>query len=258
MDSRLAPLLTRAGSLTRAEYRVLAHLTEHPLLVGNITVRELAQVTFVSTATIMRLCQKLGFSGFSELTWHCKQLLSDTPPQQATPVEPTPDRFPAAFESFIANYQRTFQWVTAEKRQQFSALLHSKESFFLYGAGFSWLFADYLSKKLQVMGKTAFISGPGDSRNIFLSNAPRYQVFIAVSRSGETEQVMDKARIARNVGMTVIAFTRASANTLAGLADLHFALYDEAVHFAAEAAGVTSFESNLVMLMDLLLLEATG
>lgn len=53
MDSRLAPLLTRAGSLTRAEYRVLAHLTEHPLLVGNITVRELAQATFVSTATIM-------------------------------------------------------------------------------------------------------------------------------------------------------------------------------------------------------------
>jgi len=257
MDSRLAPLLTRAESLTRAEYRVLAHLTEHPLLVGKITVRELAQATFVSTATIMRLCQKLGFSGFSELIWHCKQLLSDTPPQ-ITPVESTPDVFPAAFEAFIANYQRTFQWATADKRQQFAALLRDKESFFLYGAGFSWLFADYLSKKLQVMGKTAFISGPGDSRNIFLSNAPRYQVFIAVSRSGETEQVLDKARIARNVGMTVVAFTRASANTLAGLADLHFALYDEAVHFAAEAAGVTSFESNLVLLMDLLLLEATG
>ena len=79
MDNRLATLLTRGESLTRAEYRVLAHLTEHPLLVGNITVRELAQATFVSTATIMRLCQKLGFSGFSEFIWHCKQLLTDTP-----------------------------------------------------------------------------------------------------------------------------------------------------------------------------------
>ena len=96
------------------------------------------------------------------------------------------------------------------------------------------------------------------SRNIFLRNASRYQVFIAVSRSGETEQVLDKARIARNVGMTVVAFTRASANPLAQLADLHFALYDEAVHFAAEAADITSFESNLVLMMDLLLLEATG
>ena len=83
-------------------------------------------------------------------------------------------------------------------------------------------------------------------------------MFIAVSRSGETEQVLDKARIAKNVGMTIVAFTRASANTLAGMADVHFALSDEAVHLAAEAAGVTSFESNLVLLMDLLLLEATG
>ena len=55
-----------------------------------------------------------------------------------------------------------------------------------------------------------------------------------------------------------MAFTRASASALAGLAERHVALYDEAVHCAAEAAGVTSFESNLVMLMDLLLLEATG
>lgn len=253
MDNRLATLLTRGASLTRAEYRVLSHLTEHPLLVGHITVRELAQATFVSTATIMRLCQKLGFS---ELIWHCKQLLLDTPHIAAQPTLTA--ELPALFNQFIANYQQTFQWVTQEKRQLFSALLRQKESFFLYGAGFSYLFAEYLTKKLQVLGKTAFISGPGDSRNIFLSNAARYQVFIAVSRSGETEQVLDKARIAQNVGMTVVAFTRASANTLEGMADLHFALYDEAVHYAAEAAGVTSFESNLVLLMDLLLLEATG
>ena len=191
----------------------------------------------------MRLCQKLGFSGFSEFIWHCKQLLSDTPHIAAQ--APSLPELPVLFNQFIANYQHTFQWVTQEKRQQFADLLRQKESFFLYGAGFSYLFAEYLTKKLQVLGKTAFISGPGDSRNIFLSNASRYQV-------------LDKARIAKNVGMTIVAFTRASANTLAGMADVHFALYDEAVHFAAEAAGVTSFESNLVLLMDLLLLEATG
>lgn len=159
MDNRLATLLTRGASLTRAEYRVLAHLTEHPLLVGNITVRELAQATFVSTATIMRLCQKLGFSGFSEFIWHCKQLLTETP-YIAAQAQQRPE-LPALFSQFIANYQHTFQWVTQEKRAQFSTLLRQKESFFLYGAGFSYLFAEYLTKKLQVLGKTAFISGPG-------------------------------------------------------------------------------------------------
>ena len=257
MDNRLTTLLTRGESLTRAEYRVLAHLTEHPLLVGKITVRQLAQATFVSTATIMRLCQKLGFSGYSEFIWHCKNLLAETP-HIAVQQPDNAGESSALFNHFLANYQLTFQWATADKRQQFTRLLRQQERFFLYGAGFSYLFAEYLTKKLQVLGKTAFISGPGDSRNIFLSNAARYQVFIAVSRSGETEQVLDKARIARNVGMTVVAFTRAPGTSLAGLADLHFALYTKPLHFAAEAAGVTSFESNLVLLMDLLLLEATG
>lgn len=129
MDNRLATLLTRGESLTRTEYRVLAHLTEHPLLVGNITVRELAQATFVSTATIMRLCQKLGFSGFSEFIWHCKQLLTDTP-HIAAQAQDLP-HLPALFSQFIANYQQTFQWVTEEKRRQFATLLREKESFFL-------------------------------------------------------------------------------------------------------------------------------
>lgn len=209
MDNRLTPLLLRGESLTRAEYRVLSHLTAHPLRVGNITVRELAQETFVSTATIMRLCHKLGFSGYSELIWHCKQLLTDTPHLAIEP-DAAPDVLPALFNRFVENYQQTFRWVTPEKIAAFSELLREKERFFLYGAGFSYLFAEYLTKKLQVLGKTAFISGPGDSRNIFLSNAARYEVFIAVSRSGETEQVLDKARVAKSAGRAV----RAAFSTL--------------------------------------------
>lgn len=134
MDNRLATLLTRGSSLTRAEYRVLAHLTEHPLLVGNITVRELAQATFVSTATIMRLCQKLGFSGFSEFIWHCKQLLSDTPHITVQPEQHA--EMPALFTRFVANYQQTFQWVTQDKRQQFASLLRQKRASFSTAPGF--------------------------------------------------------------------------------------------------------------------------
>ena len=169
MDNRLATLLTRGTSLTRAEYRVLAHLTEHPLLVGNITVRELAQATFVSTATIMRLCQKLGFSGFSEFIWHCKQLLSDTP-HIATQAPSLPE-LPALFNQFIANYQHTFQWVTQEKRQQFADLLRQKESFFLYGAGFSYLFAEYLTRSCRCWAKRRLSPGR-ETAGIFSSATP--------------------------------------------------------------------------------------
>ncbi|WKA61386.1 MurR/RpiR family transcriptional regulator [Pectobacterium aroidearum] len=259
MDNRLASLMQHGQVLTRAEYRVLAFIAEHSSLIGKITVRELAQKTYVSTATIMRLCQKIGFSGYSEFIYHCKTLLTDNSRLSPSPIV-TPDdaSLPDAFQHFVDNYQRTFAYISHQDRATFSAILRQESHFFLYGAGFSHLFAEYLAKKLQVLGKDAFSSGLGDSRGIFLNNAPKYQVFIAISRSGETEQVLDKARIAKNIGMKVIAFTRASLNSLGELADLHFRLYDDAVHYAAEAGEISSFESNLVMLIDLLLLQATA
>ena len=131
--------------------------------MGNITVRELAQATFVSTATIMRLCQKLGFSGFSEFIWHCKQLLSDTP-HIAAQAQSLPE-LPALFNQFIANYQHTFQWITQEKRQQFADLLRQKESFFLYGAGFSYLFAEYLTRSCRCWAKRRSSPGRGQPKH---------------------------------------------------------------------------------------------
>ncbi|KOY60412.1 hypothetical protein AM629_19575 [Photorhabdus heterorhabditis] len=58
----------------------------------------------------------------------------------------------------------------------------------------------------------------------------KYEVFIAISRRGQTERVLDKAYIAHNIGiigMMVIAFARASVNSLA---DVCFALYDKTIH----------------------------
>lgn len=92
-----------------------------------------------------------------------------------------------------------------------------------------------------------------DSKNIFINNASRYTVFIAISRSGETEQVVEKARIAKSIGMKIVAFTRASANPLAELADIHFPIYDDAVNYHCDTIESSSFESNLVLIIDLLL-----
>ncbi len=63
MDNRLTSLMQYSQVLTCAEYRVLAFIVEHSTLIGKITVRGLAQKTYLSTATIMRLCRKIGFSG---------------------------------------------------------------------------------------------------------------------------------------------------------------------------------------------------
>jgi DNA-binding MurR/RpiR family transcriptional regulator len=136
MSNRLATLLTRGNALTRAEYRVLSYLTEHPLLIGNITVRQLAKATFRLYRYHYAFVSETGFSGYSEFIWHCKQLLSETP--HIAPQTQPPRICPVFFNQFIANYQQTFHWVTADKRDGLLAAAR-KGVFFLYGAGFSYL-----------------------------------------------------------------------------------------------------------------------
>ena len=253
MSARLSSLLSRAAELTRAEYRILSYLIDNPTQVGKLTIRELAQANFVSTTTIMRLCQKLGFSGYSELVYYCKQLLSTAEKSHQLKSDENEVAEPL-FDQFLANYLKTFTLISDERRQAFADLINSKNSFFIYGAGFSHIFSEYISKRLQLIGKDA--SGLSDSKNIFINNASRYTVFIAISRSGETEQVVEKARIAKSIGMKIVAFTRASANPLAELADIHFPIYDDAVNYHCDTIESSSFESNLVLMIDLLLSRA--
>lgn len=254
MSNRLAPLVAKAGNLTKAEYRILSFLTHHTEKIGQTTIRELAAQNYVSTTTIIRLCKKLDFSGYSELIYYCKQQLNTPIKVPLTAI--ANENSDPLFTEFLTNYQRTFTLIPAATKLSFIKLINEKNAFFIYGAGFSHIFSQYISKRLQLLGKEAFLSGLSDSKNIFINNASRYSIFLAVSRSGETEQVLEKVRIAKNIGMTVISFTRASANSLAAISDLHFPIYDDAVNYHNDTIDISSFESNLVMIFDLLLLQA--
>ena len=255
MSARLSSLLSKATELTRAEYRILSYLIDNPSQIGKLTIRQLAEVNFVSTTTIMRLCQKLGFSGYSELVYYCKQLLSTTSISKVLVTDESTIAEPL-FDQFLANYLKTFSLIPDERKKYFVDLINGKNSFFIYGTGFSHIFSEYISKRLQLIGKDAFLSGLSDSKNIFINNASRYTVFIAISRSGETAQVLEKAKIAKSIGMKIVAFTRASANSLAEIADIHFPIYDDAISFQCDTIESSSFESNLVLMIDLLLSRA--
>lgn len=55
------------GDLTSAERRVAEAVLDAPQLVGFGTVAELAKSAAVGAATVVRLCGKLGFDGYSQL-----------------------------------------------------------------------------------------------------------------------------------------------------------------------------------------------
>ena len=51
---------------TKSEIEVINFIKENPNLVLNMTIGELANQTFSSNTTIIRICKKLGFNGFRD------------------------------------------------------------------------------------------------------------------------------------------------------------------------------------------------
>lgn len=63
------------GSLNEAELCVYNYVVKNTKHVLNLSVRELADEAHVSTATVMRFCKKMGFSGFSELKYKIRETM---------------------------------------------------------------------------------------------------------------------------------------------------------------------------------------
>lgn len=64
--------------LTQAERCIYTYLMEHPNAVLTSSLERLCQEMFISTASMVRFCQKIGFSGYNELKYSLRQEFEDT------------------------------------------------------------------------------------------------------------------------------------------------------------------------------------
>ena len=64
---------SQVESLNETETYVYNYVVKNTKKVLNESIRELANDTHVSTATIMRFCKKMGCEGFTELKYRLKE-----------------------------------------------------------------------------------------------------------------------------------------------------------------------------------------
>lgn len=66
------------ASLTQSERCIYTYLQEHPHAVLTSSLEGLCREMYISTASMVRFCQKLGFSGYNELKFSLRQEFEDT------------------------------------------------------------------------------------------------------------------------------------------------------------------------------------
>src|SRR5690606_4299521 len=208
VSARIRALL---GSLTRAETAVAEVVLDRHNDVVGLSVEALAEQAGVSTATVLRLSQALGFSGFKELKI---ALAMERGGAQLGPLqeEISPDDPPIqiarkVMQAEIVALTEVSELLDEAELEAAVAALAGARAIEIYGMGSSApvvMDAYYRSLRLGLRVPT-----PPDS-HMQAVNAARLgpgDVALVISHTGQTKDVVHTARQAREVGATVITLT---------------------------------------------------
>lgn len=202
-------------TLTASEKKVADYL----LLVGsNIifeTMNEVKQKTHVGDATIIRLCQKLGFSGFSDL----KIEVAKEDYQTTQPLEST--RPYAKLEATLTKtITDTLALVDQKKLKQSVTLLSNAQHIYLFGVGGSALTSKELENMLLRVGiKAQAVTDPhyqAQTAAILNEN----DLVIALSLTGRTNDTLTALKLAKQNHAKSIAITTYLHSPIAQTADV--------------------------------------
>ncbi|MDL4873667.1 MurR/RpiR family transcriptional regulator [Enterococcus gallinarum] len=178
--------------LNDSEAEVLRFMKKNRQSLKTIGIRDVAKASYVSTATIINMAKKIGYSGFSELVFALGNSQSDI----AMPSTFS-DEEKAAFIELLSEYR--------DKR------------IMILGSGFSQNLANYFSESLNLYGFRA----TANSHLEFLRQQVQQDILLVIiSNSGDTVRLAELAKMANDHHIDVIAFVGQKNSKIGSLATL--------------------------------------
>lgn len=228
--------LTR-NRLTAAELRVAEYFTAHPES-AYMSITEVASASGCSYGSVVRFCQKLGCAGFQEFKVLLAAELGDRRRQQASSGDYVVD----AVETARRELADTQQVIDRGALEQAGLRIAQARRVLIGAVGSSTSVAVSLTWKLSRIGIAAHALSDAFSLSVQASFLRSEDVFIAVSASGATKDILKAAELARSERATVIALTNYSNSPLVDLASLVLCSASERDPIAAEIPSTVARE----------------
>ncbi len=256
MDGCLSLIKQVAPHLTASEMKVANYILQYSNKAVDENITTLAEHAGTSPAAVIRLCKRLGFSGYPELRISlAKEIYS------AAPLKNSPYMFDLENATDVNDICSMMIDTVTESLASLKPVLSVKNIgsaldsicnarfILLSGIGASGLVAADFQQKLVRIGLTAFAPSDPDIQIVQACSLTREDVAILFSYSGETDHTLRSAYHAKNAGATVIAVTRIGTNSLSKLADVVLHVPDtEALY----RQGATLSRINQMVVVDIL------
>ena len=203
---KIRGMLTQFSS---AEMKVAEYILDHPSETIRSSTEELAQTCDVSQASIIRFCQKLGYTGIKELKIFLAQEVGSLVPQLLTDPKRLSeiDYVHQVLAQTVEAIQRTVARVDDDMLHRAIDAIAEARIVDIYGAGESLVVGEHLQIKLRRLGIIANIYPNPHMQAISSASLRKGDVAIGISFSGCTQDTVDAMEFAVASGATTIAIT---------------------------------------------------
>ncbi len=247
-------VLSVGERLSRQQRVVAEYLLANSQEVPFLSVPELAERTGTSEATVVRLCQRLGYSGYAEM----KMALVDSvradmqaasrAGREAPALDIAKDSLAAMARLEQLNIQRTLEQVDRETFRAVATLLFNADHVFTFGLGISAYLADFASYLLTEHGLRATclatrFTSPREQL-VFLRPTDVVLAFSFPPYSSQTLEVLEEAR--ERGAPSVVVTDRATAPA-ASLASQTLLASNHGMTFTNATASVDVLLNALVV-----------
>ncbi|WP_379969275.1 MurR/RpiR family transcriptional regulator [Ectobacillus sp. sgz5001026] len=201
------------ASFNELETSLYNYICQNSDKVAYMRIRELADETHVSTATILRFCRKINCEGFSEFKVKLKMQLQEN---KKTIVK-------SSQHSLAEFFDRTLKGDLEEKIKDAASLVTKADNVIFIGIGSSGILAEYGARYFSSLGTfSMYIKDP----HFPIHSKLRYNsVTIALSVSGENNFTVTHLNILKQEGSKIISITNNKLSTIAKMSDLNIPYY---------------------------------
>lgn len=252
MKSVLVRLQEYEGKASGAEKGVVGFLLEHADEVPQLNIHELAEETYSSASTIIRLCRKLGFHGYRDFIKSLVYELAlrkssyDERSKEITKEDSLEELVDKVTYKNIVSLEDTRKLIDLEVLQRCVNLIGEAKTICLFGMGSSLLVAKDAYLKFLRINKPCIISEDWHAQYLQAKNMTREDLAIAISYSGMTEEVLRCVSAVKENGATVIAVTRFEENPLAIIADYNLSVAATEFTFRSGAMSSRIAQLNII------------
>ncbi|TWT13308.1 MurR/RpiR family transcriptional regulator [Planomicrobium sp. CPCC 101079] len=225
MKSLVSKIESNLPQLSEAERRIGEYIIERPDAVPHMTTKELSEKSGVSEASIIRFCKSIGMGSFKtfKLALLKDVTLMDTNLTDFSVLQQKDSPYDLFHKIIHVNKSAIESCADSMDRKELAKAveaLKEAEKLVFFGVGGSSTAAVDAQYKFTKLGYHSITSLDFHYMLSLIPHLTEKDVFVAISTSGKTKDVLELSRFAKKRGAKVIALTNINKSPLYKEADI--------------------------------------